>query len=82
MDSRSKGKRGLPKGFPFKGDIEVNNLHSTKLFFPKEQSESMLADKRNVSKQLRSFVIIRGYSEPLGFDLIDNVLMQRDFIID
>ncbi|NNK94737.1 MAG: hypothetical protein HKP41_10345 [Desulfobacterales bacterium] len=82
MDSRTKSKRGLPKGFPFKGDIEVNNIHSTKLFFPKEQSGNMLADKRNVSKQLRSFVIIRGYSEPLGFDLIDNVLMQRDFIID
>jgi len=82
MDNRSKGKRGLPKGFPFKGDIEVNNLHSTKLFFPNEQSGSMLADKRNVSKQLRSFVISKGYSEPLGFDFIDNILMQRDFIID
>ena len=82
MDSRSKGKRGLPKGFPFIGEIEGSKLHSTKLFFPKELSGSMPADRRNASKQLRSFMITRGYSEPLGFDLIDNLLMQRDFIID
>jgi len=85
MDNRSRGKRYLPKGLPLDGKVtKLNKSDIVRVSdLPNQESSAgNWSNKRLVKSSQKSRLICGAYAEPLGFDMIENILMQRDFIID
>ena len=85
MNDRSRGKREFPKGFPVEVDLDtIQKSHVAQssddycsgcLTVNWSASQTKLTHKR-------PHLIMRAYSEPLGFNLVENILLQRSYIID
>lgn len=81
MDSHSRGNKRLPKGFLAQGEPQrqkrkpflQSNLVST-------LGKTKVSGK--VVKSAGSFIIARAYRDTNGSELIEQLLLQRDFIID
>lgn len=81
MDSHSRSNRRLPKGLPFPDDSKITK--NKKLLC---SNTMLIAGKlpghRTVPRRHGSFVIGSAYNEPTGDNLIEHIILQRDFIID
>jgi len=81
MDNHSRSNRRPPKGFPLESEPnsikKSTNLHPLSFF---------VDDRSRVRHSLISphatYLIGKAYQEPGGTDLIEEMLMQRDYIID
>lgn len=85
MNDRTRGKRCPPKGLPFKSDTKKLGdrklVNTTEVFSPGQESENSAAIAPTTTLQ-GSYMISRAYSEPQGFDMVENIMLQRDYIID
>ena len=85
MNERSRGKRNLPAGLISQGAPERlrgREYRSIKEIVipgrtPRKKSESTL-----VQKKPSTYMISSAYAEPLGFDMVENIVLQREYIID
>ena len=80
MPNRTHSKKQPPKGFPFDRHcatgkknklVSVNDVH-----LPETVISNLMDSCCN------NFLISRAYSEPTGHDFVENMLLQRDYIID
>ena len=85
MNERSRRKKSFPKGLPIESDLEIIQksqiVQSTKTL-PIEFSSVSRSSKDIRPIQRRPYMIRRAYSEPLGYNMVENILLQRNFIID
>jgi hypothetical protein len=81
MDSHSRGNKRQPKGFPVQGEV------------PEKKLQHILHAKPSLKKRKaravtppfqapRSYLIVRAYREFEGSDFTEELIMQRDYIID
>ena len=80
MDSHSRENNRFPKGFPVE-EVQssrkiIGPLADSLVGFSKDQKTMTIIQANG------QFMIGRAYVEPLSCDLIENMLLQRDFIID
>ena len=85
MNDRSRGKREFPKGFPVEADLDtIQNSQvaqsSDDFFCGCLKGKWSVSHSKLIHK--RPHFIMRAYSEPLGFNLVENILLQRSYIID
>ena len=82
MHNKSHDKKHPPIGFPFENDAEMikkNSIsYNTDTRIPKFHGTSDNQSRFNNNP----LMIRRAYSEPVGFDMVENMLLQRDYIID
>ena len=81
MDSHSKGNNGLPKGLMPQAEAGTPKtsgiVRTAGVNIPAND-----ATRHSYHIPPRPYLIAKAYSEPLGLDLIEQLLLQRDFIID
>jgi len=81
MDSHSKGNNGIPKAFLLQGEISTTNgakIISTPGVGVPEKNSTL----QSIQIPRNYYLIAKAYSEPLGLDPVEEILLQRDFIID
>ena len=85
MKDRPRRKRNFPKGFPVETDLEA--IQKARL----AQAAEDLCEGCLISNWPNQYtrpvkqvphMIRRAYTEPLGFNIVENILLQRDYIID
>lgn len=85
MNDRSRGKREFPKGFPVEVDLDTIQksqvAHSSDDYCSGRLAVNWSASQTELIHK-RPHLIMGAYSEPLGFNLIENILLQRNYIID
>lgn len=86
MDNRSRGNRTLPKGFPVQGDSNLlagkNIMRTHDVRVPANITNNWLKAVVLPSAKIHYFVG-KAYSETAGTtDLMEDLLLQRDYIID
>ncbi len=85
MNDRPRRKKAFPKGLPVESDLEA--IQRSRLV---QQSIEMCSGcylvswSENNTRSARQGLqmIRRAYTEPLGFNIIENILLQRSYIID
>lgn len=85
MDDRPRRKRHFPKGFPVEADLKAIQKNRAV-----HQADALPIERPSVSWDVKFTrptrkgpqMIRRAYMEPLGYNLVENILLQRDFIID
>ncbi len=85
MNDRPRRKRHFPKGFPVEADlgaIKKNRVVHQANALSIECPTVSLAVKYIRPARKGPHMIRRAYTEPLGYNLVENILLQRDFIID
>lgn len=85
MNERSRRKRYFPKGLPFEAETVKNRkdrIVPGANTFPIDLVSAKCSSgfSRSVLKGPR--LIRRAYTEPLGYNLVENILLQRNYIID
>ena len=85
MNDRPPRKRHFPKGFPVEADLDA--IQKNRLVHPSNSLpiECPLVDwttKYTSPAYKGPHMIRRAYTEPLGYNLTENILLQRNFIID
>jgi hypothetical protein len=81
MDSHSKGNDGIPKAFLLQGEICTTTgakIVSTPGVGIAEKASTL----QSVQIPRNYYLIAKAYSEPLGLDPVEDILLQRNFIID
>ncbi len=86
MNDSSRGKRHLPKGFPVDTELKVKKKSrrvKTTRGLPVE-SPAVVTWSSIKKKPVKKgpHMIRTAYVEPLGNSLVENILLQRNFIID
>ncbi len=81
MDHHSKRNKGLPGGLLLQG--ETGTAKGSEIAcaagFDFRGNDSA---RRSFQIQKSPYIIAKAYSEPLGMDLVEQILLQRNFIID
>ena len=81
MDRHSKRNKGLPDGLLLQdetGTAKGSEIACAASFsFPRTDSA-----RRSFPIPKSPYLIAKAYSEPLGMDLVEQILLQRNFIID
>ena len=85
MKDRPRRKRNFPKGFPVETDLEA--MQKARLVQAADDlcEGCLLANWSNqYGRPVKPVphMIRRAYTEPLGFNIVENILLQRDYIID
>jgi hypothetical protein len=81
MDSHSRGNKRLPKGFPVQGELQEKNV--SHILHTKRVSKTRKARAVTLAIQPPdSYFIARAYRESEGSELIEQLILQRDYIID
>jgi len=85
MNERSRRKKRLPKGLPFEADKEQSHkikISQTKETFPIDfvSANCPTSFARPVLKG--PHLIRRAYIEPIDNNMVENILLQRSYIID
>ena len=83
MPKRTHSKKYPPKGLPidgFGGKSKNKKILGIKDPHLPQNGLSHLTGTDRAS--WNSFLISRAYSEPNGYDMVENMLLQRDYIID
>ena len=81
MDSHSKGNKGLPKGVLLQAETATPNgaeIVST----PDVSISNKASTPQSYQIPRNYYLITRAYTETLGLDPVEEILLQRDFIID
>ncbi|MBE0583210.1 MAG: hypothetical protein IH612_05540 [Desulfofustis sp.] len=81
MDSHSRGNKRLPKGFPVQGELQEKNV--SHILHTKPVSK--IRKGRAVTRSFRppdSYFIAGAYREPERSELIEQLILQREYIID
>lgn len=80
MDENSWGHNRPPKGLPIEDEISI---HKVEKRIPANLllTAGALQSKRT-SSAFGYFVICRAYKEPEPLNLVEDLLLQRNFIID
>ena len=86
MNDSPRGKRHFPKGFPVETELKVRKkcrIVKTTRGLPVESPAvaSWPAIRKKPVKR-GPYMIRTAYVEPLGNSLVENILLQRNFIID
>lgn len=85
MNDRARGKPEFPKGLPVENDLDaIQKNRTSQIVQPLTDGNhfTSLSGQRIRSSQYRSRMIRRAYTEPLGLNTIESILLQRDYIID
>lgn len=85
MNDRERGKPEFLKGLPVENDLDaIPKNRTSQIVQPLTDSNHFdsLSDQRIRICQCRSRMIRRAYTEPLGLNTIETILLQRDYIID
>jgi len=85
MNERSRRKKNFPKGLPIESDLEIiqkSQIVQSTNTLPIEFSSISRSSKDITPIHRRPYMIRRAYSEPLGYNMTENILLQRNFIID
>lgn len=86
MNDRSRGKRHFPKGLPVDTEPKVRNksrIVQTAAGLPVESPAAVTwSSIRKKGGKRGPHMIRMAYFEPLGNTLVENILLQRNFIID
>jgi hypothetical protein len=81
MDSHSKGNNDIPIGFLVQGEITTTNglkiIRTPGIDIPEKTSTL-----QSIQIPRNYYLIAKAYSEPLGLDPVEEILLQRNFIID
>ena len=85
MNERSRRKNNFPKGLPIESDLEI--IQKSRIVQSTNTLPIEFSSINRSSKDIRSihrgpYMIRRAYSEPLGYNMVENTLLQRNFIID
>jgi len=81
MDSHSKGNNGLPKGALLQAETGTTNgpeIIST----PGVSISEKVLPPQAYQIPRNYYLITKAYTEPLGLDPVEEILLQRDYIID
>lgn len=85
MNERSRRKKSFPKGLPIESDPEIiqkSQIVQSTNTLPIEFSKTSRSSKDIKPVHRRPYMIRRAYSDPLGYNMVENILLQRDYIID
>jgi hypothetical protein len=85
MNDRPRRKRHFPKGLPVEADLcanQKNRLVQPSNSLPIECPSVDWTAKYTSPTCKGPHMIRRAYTEPLGYNLTENILLQRNFIID
>ena len=80
MDEYSWGHNRPPKGLPIEGEIAIQKVEKripNDLMLP-----SGTLQTRRTNSAFGYFVICKAYKEPQPLNLVEDLLLQRNFIID
>ncbi len=81
MGCHSKSNKGCPDGFLLQVETEAVKgaeiVNTTGFSLPSKDST-----RRTCHIPKNPYLITKAYSEPLGMDLVEKILLQRNFIID
>ena len=82
MHNRPRNKKNPPEGFfsaNNANDFTKSNLRYTDVIIPNVSNGKSVNSARSRNN---TFLITRAYSEPVGNDMVENMLLQRDYIVD
>ncbi|MGA7277732.1 MAG: hypothetical protein WBW79_07340 [Desulfocapsaceae bacterium] len=80
MDEYSWGHNRPPKGLPIEGEIVIQKVDKRIPHNPMLPSGTL--QTRRTNSALGYFVICKAYKEPQPLNLVEDLLLQRNFIID